>query len=271
MASSYLLAFLRAYGKTPLVLAELTRAGETYRYALSRRDYVWGGFTWRASTLDFNELTYSQEIKKDDFTLLNFLKADADFAAVTGERDDPLRLTLRRGFVGVDEFIVVYKGALSTIVPHRTSVDLVFSSWSKALSRREDGFVATRQCPWRVYSSRCGLDQEAYASSGTVTAYDAGIVSIAAAAGEADGFFAGGLIRFDGDQRMIVKHVGASLWLTGSFPRLADAVLSAGSAAVELFPGCDKSATTCRDRFNNIEHNGSFPIMSDNPFTTRMN
>ena len=268
---SYLLAFLRAYGKTPIVLVEFERAGVTYRYALAKRDYLWNGQTWRASSLDFSELNYTDEIKKDDFTLKNLLRDDPDFPDLTAVRDDPLKLTLRRGFVGVEEFIVVYKGQLSSTIPHRASVDLVFSSWSKALSRREAGFVAGRQCPWRLYSSQCGVNRATYATAGTATTYDAGVVTIGAASAQADGYYAGGLVQFDDDFRMIVRHVGSSLTLSGSFPRLADAVEGSGAAAVTIFPGCDKSLTTCRNRFNNIARNGSFPVMSDNPFTTRMN
>lgn len=268
---SYLLAFLRAYGKTPIVLVEFERAGSVFRYALARRDYTWNGQTWRASTLDFSELTYSDEIKKDDFTLKNLLRDDPDFADLMAVRDDPLKLTLRRGFVGVEEFIVVYKGKLSSSIPHRKSVDLIFSSWSKALSRREAGFVAGRQCPWRLYSPECGVDKAAFAIAGTATTYDAAVITVAAAAGQADGYFAGGLVEFGDDARMIVRHVGSSLTLSGKFPRLSDAIAGSGAAAVTIYPGCDKSLTTCRDRFNNIARNGSLPLMSDNPFTTRMN
>lgn len=268
--ASYLLALLSAYGKTPIILVELSRGASVYRYGLTRRDYSWGGFTWRASPLDFDELNYSDEIKKDDFTLKNLPRDDPDFSELTAESDEPLKLKLRRGFAGVEEFIVVYMGTLASTRPHRKTVDLVFSSWGKALSRKAEGFVAMRQCPWRLYSPDCGVNQTSFGAEATATVYEGGIVTVAEAAGQADGFYTGGLIGFGTDQRMIVKHVGAELTLTSSFSRLADAITADGSAGVLIFPGCDKSLTTCRDRFNNIEHNGSFPVMSDNPFTTRM-
>ncbi len=99
-----------------------------------------------------------------------------------------------------------------------------------------------------------------------VTAYDAGVVTVTEGSDEANGFYSGGIIKFGDDTRTISKHVGDSLTLVGSFPALAAEIADSGTASVTIAPGCDKSTSTCLDRFDNIKHHLGFPVMRDNPF-----
>lgn len=259
-------SLLAAYGKRPIWLVALTRGAAVARYTLGARRVVYDGETYAASALSFEELNYSADIRKDDLTLDGFPLSDAATQALIAAGRTPLDLQLFRSFEGAAEVVVAYQGRLSNLKFRRRSVSLVFSSWAEDLTRRSPGAVAQRQCPWRLYSAECGVVRASFESSETASAYDDAVVSVAGAAGEPDGYFTGGILTFGGEERTIEKHLGAALTLSAGFTALADAIVSAGSVPVTLAAGCDKSATTCRDRFDNIARHGGFIAMTDDPF-----
>lgn len=267
---SFLSQLARTYGKRPVWLAEIARGSEAWRYRLGTPAYEFGGEAYAASPLSFEGITYSSEIRKDDFTLDGFPLSDPGTQALIGAAEVPTTLVLRRGFEGDPEVVIAYRGRLSAVKPGRRTYSLVWGSWSVDASRRGDGFVAQRQCPWRLYGPDCAAAQAAHEVAGMVTAYAGGVATVAAAAGLPDGTYAGGLLRLGADQRTIVRHVGPSLTLGGGFPALAAEVAAAGSAAVQIARGCDKSTATCASVFANIANFGGLPKMTDNPIERRV-
>lgn len=259
-------SLLAAYGKRPIWLAALTRGATVTRYRLGRGDIYYDGNTYTGSGLTFDELNYSQDIRKDDFTLENFALSDAATQALIAAGRSPLTIQLLQGFEGAAEFVVAYQGRLSNLKFGKRQVALVFSSWADDLSPRSPGAVAQRLCPWRLYGDECGVTQASFESSETASAYADAVVTVAGAAGEADGYYTGGLLTFGGEARTIEVHAGTSLTLSAGFPALADDITSAGSASVIIAAGCPKSPTVCRDRFSNIAAHGGFSAMTRDPF-----
>lgn len=123
-----------------------------------------------------------------------------------------------------------------------------------------------RQCGRVLYMPGCNVDPASYRTQGTVTAITGNQFSIAAAAGQPDGFFNGGYLWWqmpDGrkDSRMIIGHVGDLVTLNAVMP-----AVSVGDA-VELYPGCPHTIAVCESRFGNHENNGAFMFTPNvNPF-----
>ena len=130
---------------------------------------------------------------------------------------------------------------------------------------------------FRVYGRGCGLDIAFHWQSGAVTETSAGgaVVTIPAAAGEADGWYRGGVLRFGLQLGFITGHAGAMIALSRPMPELAAALaapeLDAESGdplpvMVDLAPGCDLRPATCADKFGNLANFGGFPeIPGRNP------
>lgn len=267
---SILANLLSVYGKRPIWLAEMTRGATVYRFRLGKPAIVYDGESFAASPLSFDELNYAADIRKDDFTLDGFALSNATTQALIAAGRTPLELRMIRGFEGSTEFVVSYIGRLSNLRFHmeddRRDVSLVFSSWGDDLSVGSPGPVAGRQCPWRLYSADCAVVEASFTDAATASAYASGVVTVAAAAGEASGYYTGGILTYAGESRTIEKHAGSALTLSSGFTALAAQIAGSGSAAVSIAAGCDKSLTTCRDRFSNIANNGSLPAMTDDPF-----
>lgn len=123
-----------------------------------------------------------------------------------------------------------------------------------------------RQCDHVLYGPRCGVAPASYRVQGTVATITGNQFSIAAAAGQADGYFNGGYLWWqlaDGrkDARMLIGHVGDLVTLAAVMP-----AVSVGDA-VELYPGCDHTIDLCDSRFGDSDNNGGFMFTPDtNPF-----
>ena len=68
-----------------------------------------------------------------------------------------------------------------------------------------------------------------------------------------DHYYAGGIIKYGTSRYWIAEHTGSTLITYKSAPDLAVGLI------VEITPGCDRTTTTCREVFRNIERFGGFP------------
>lgn len=268
---SILAGYRQTFGRRPIILVEITRGSDAYRYHMGRKDVVFNGEVFSASPLMFEGVTYSAESKKDDLTINNFPLSSQDTLDIMQDGGERTKLVLYKMFDGIEGHVVFYQGYMTSTKTGRKTASFVFASWSVDASVRGDGYVAQRQCPWRLYSSLCGVDKGDFDVPGTVTSMSRNnIVSVAAADLAEDGYFSGGMLEFGTQSRTIIRHVGPLLTLSGSFPALRNEMENSGSASVLIYPGCDKSNVTCRDRFNNIDRHLGFAMMNDNPFVRRV-
>lgn len=154
-----------------------------------------------------------------------------------------------------------WKGRLSNIKPVKNRLTLSFESVFTSL--RRPGLRARYQkvCRHVLYNRGCSLDPESFATVGQCSAVVSNIVTVPEAAGEANGYFTGGMIRAPDDLlAFIIDHTGSTLTLQRPFDSLW------GGVAVTIYPGCNRLRQTCLDKFSNLDNFGGFPwIPSRNP------
>ena len=118
-------------------------------------------------------------------------------------------------------------------------------------------------CRHALYLNGCNVNRELYKVDDEVYSVSRGIVvNSPRAILKPDGYYTGGMIvTRQGVSRFITKHVGAELEMARPIRGLAT------GANITIYPGCDHLLTTCHNKFNNLDNNGSFPfIPSRNPF-----
>ena len=82
-----------------------------------------------------------------------------------------------------------------------------------------------------------------------------------------DGIFSfGSLMWIDGPRAGIVERV---LMSTGNSVTLAESVAVPAPVVVELYEGCDRQLSTCRDRFANVANFRGEPHLPGNDLLTR--
>jgi len=163
------------------------------------------------------------------------------------------------------EDIVLYIGVLQKMNANffkgTMDIDLVteVSLQENVVPRRTYG----RSCSWELGGSECGVDLGSYQETVNVDTLTINGVELTHPnfANYANGFFENGMAKHDLDEYIfIVKHVGDTITLMTRFQQLDQA------NTLTVFAGCDKQASTCRDKFNNICNFSGFPYMpSNNP------
>lgn len=166
-----------------------------------------------------------------------------------------------------DTWAAGWKGRL--IGAQLTGAEIVLEFESVLTSARRMGLPArvTRSCNHAVYSRGCGLNRDDWHVAGTVTAINGYVLTVAAAAGEADGWYLGGMIEYDGALRWIVGHAGNQLTLLRPFRALAEDLADNGPVAVKIYPGCDRTKETCHTKFDNLPNRLGFDWLPErSPF-----
>ena len=129
--------------------------------------------------------------------------------------------------------------------------------------------VVQRPCRHALYHTGCGLSLAAFQVAGTATAVAGNTITVTEAAAQADGYYAGGIISFNGRLMMITKHAGTAITMVSALEGLAAEIAGAGSADVLIAPGCSLTMATCASRFSNLDNFGGFPWIDENPFDGR--
>jgi len=129
--------------------------------------------------------------------------------------------------------------------------------------------VVQRPCRHALYNQGCNLNIADWEIPGTATDYTAPVLTVTEAGEQADGYFSGGIVTWNGNRQFIIKHSGTSLTLLAALPGLSDDIDASGSSYVSIAPGCNLSMATCKDRFDNLDNYGGFPWMSDSPWDGR--
>jgi uncharacterized phage protein (TIGR02218 family) len=116
------------------------------------------------------------------------------------------------------------------------------------------------QCPYSIYSKECGVDIKSYRKKAKVTAVtDTNTVQIDIPF--EDGYYtAGGMEWISGPLAGQATQIMASqsntivyMSATNTAPRIGDVAY--------IYPGCDKTPTTCKNKFNNFSRNRATPYV----------
>lgn len=253
---------LSIFGGKPVELYEFSDGVTAWRYTSQARDVTWGGFAWTGASIARADIRESQELAKANISL-EFPLNHAFAGQLIGYPSEyVVTVTIRRGHLNDpdEEFIVIWKGGVAMAKGAGNRIVLECSTDAAALRRAGLRRRYSKGCVYSLYGEQCGVEKDDFAVPGTVAGLAGNVISVAAAAGFDDGYFAGGMVEAGGYFRMITDHAGASLSLLWPFRNLAV------SDAVTLYPGCDRTDGTCNDRFDNLLNAGSFRHMpDDNP------
>ena len=181
----------------------------------------------------------------------------------------PLTLTIF-SYSKADGVAVEWKGRLSALSPENSTMGLVFESVFTSMRRNGLRMAYQIGCPYALYGVGCGLDKEDFATVTDVTDVAANVITATDAASFADGYFTGGIFKDNaGNMRFITDHTGDQITLIRPIVPPIQYVSDNGYTGLSgtLYPGCDRSVSTCDAKFSNLLNFGGFPFMpDDNPF-----
>lgn len=249
----------------PVELYTFAQGTQFWRFTTAPDTGTYAGSEYVPSSITRDRIKQTSDVLKDSLKL-EFPRGDAFANQFLGFAPDIVTtVTVMRGHVGDNEFIPYWKGRVIAAVASGNKIELACESVFSSI--RRPGLRARYEltCRHALYAARCGVTPEALQVVGTVSAASGVTISVPAAAGFADGYFTGGMVKApDESARFIAAHSGGVL--TVQRP-LAGLVVG---ATVRLYPGCDHLRSTCAGKFNNLDNFGGFPwIPIRNPYDGR--
>lgn len=248
-----------AHGANPVWLYAFTQGAVVTRYTNQPEDVVYGGNTYAALAISHGEIDLNGDLSKDELSVT--LPPSAwSLPYVSDVMDQETTLLIHKGHATDPdgEFVEWWDGAVGGGELKGASVVLACVSIRSLM--RQPGLRRRIQkpCPHVHYGRGCWLDRADFAQAASLTAMSGVVLTVPAAAGFADNHFRGGQVAEPGGVlRWIIGHVGTQLTLLRPFgPAVFAALAGAGSLAVTLYPGCDRTEATCNTVFDNLDNCG---------------
>ena len=103
-------------------------------------------------------------------------------------------------------------------------------------------------CNLQVFSDRCGLNKADYKETATLSSLSSNGLTLTSTdfSAFADGYFSLGYVVFGDHKRVVTEHEGSTVNIQFAIYGLT------GTDSVDIYPGCDRLMTTCRDKYNNL-------------------
>jgi len=243
-------------------LYDFTRGQGRWFFNTSELDVVYAGHTFVPAPITRDRIKVTDDLFKNGISLS--FPRDHEFASqyLGVAPDEVTTLQILRGHLSDpdDEFIVYWKGRVVGAEASENKLDLECESIYTSIRRPGLRARFELNCRHVLFQKGCNLDRELFRTEGVVTSVDGELISVDTASTKPDGFFTGGMVIVNGITRFITSHVGDFITLS----RPLD--MDVGSDII-LYPGCDHTLATCKNKFHNLVNNGSFPfIPTRNPF-----
>lgn len=259
---SYLSREQSAYDGHPLELYRFALGGEQWLFTSAAHEVAYGSDLYQPVFIKRGGFTKGGDTRKSTIEIEVAASNPVALLFRTGWLAATMIVTIFRHHHGDSEFSVLWKGRItgcrwSGSVATLTS-DSVFTLFRRAGLRR----VYQIGCPHALYDQGCRLDAASWQVDSTITTVSGNQLVIAGAGAYPDGYFVGGMLLAGAEYRLITAHSGTSITLVDAVP----SALAGG--AVSLWPGCDRSTSTCNSRFNNLDNYGGLPFLpKKNPFS----
>lgn len=248
------------YDSIPTKLYEFTLASRTWRYASGEQNVAHNGAVYLGIPISDSGMSQSGEIDGDDFTVT--LPASAEFTQLF--RGTPpsqfIRVLVRQANRGEEDAPIIWAGLVKN--GRRTNVaefQVTCRLLTASLNRLGVRLAWARGCHHALYDRRCRVDKQLFAVVAQISGVDGSGFSAPVSSLGRD-YLTGGFIEFNGvggvlDRRAIESHEGTRIVLLGSADGLTNGM------SVTLYPGCDRTSSTCELKFNNLSNYGGFDRM----------
>lgn len=260
---------------TPFFLYQFSIGGTVYRYSDHPEDLTFDSQLWLSRAINHSEVKQTNELSKNSLNVELPLGDSFTDLFVGWSPEEIVSFTLYRGHIGETEYLVYWKGR---VTGHKLKDEVLeFNCESIFTSLRRSGVRAryVRTCRHSLYGRGCNLDKANFAITMTMASNSGLDLTVPDATGYADGWFTSGIVEFpDGSYRSIRSHVGDQISISRASRYLIDNQFgwglswgnSWGGMKLILYPGCDRTIVTCKDKFNNLLNQGGFKwIPTKNP------
>lgn len=255
-----------AAGGQPFELYEFANSAGTIYY--TSRAEVWhdGGIIYWPLAITRSSLRQGESVPKDAVTLTVARGSDLAQALMALAVGEVTTVTIKRTHAGLDpgEAVTVWKGRITGQAPEEEKYVVAAESIYTSIRRQGLSMKFELTCVWPLYGTGCGVNRQLYRTDVSVAVVDG--VSVQLSGSFSAGYLTGGILEHEGAGRFIKAQSGVdTVTIARTLPDLAT------GDTVSVYPGCDHTVDTCRNKFGNLNNYLGFPwIPKQNPFDGRI-
>ncbi len=258
---------------TPFELYEFVYGNTVYRYNTTASEIEAEGLWYSPAPLSRGDFSLTGDARRSqlvinapsNFIIAQFLKA--------GMPASPILVTIKkkhlRSSYSDSDIMTEWIGRIIFAEWAHSGVKLHCESYYTSIQGNTNTRYYNYLCTHTLFSEPCKVNKENYKITALVSAINGTNITAPTFAAKPDRYFTGGYLIFNeastGLQhtRHINEHSGDTIELTNQIPEL-----SVGDNVI-VYPGCDHTHSTCKNKFNNVLNFGGFPwIPTRNPFTS---
>lgn len=251
----------------PIRLYQFVRGPLRYCYTTADRAVTVNSQTFATCQISDNGVSFTGQSQADVLTIT--LPADSEIANMYQglPPSDEVTCTIWDWHYAADDYIVKYVGTVMSC-KYTDAYTAEITVWSLAASLERPGLRLSyqRSCPHALYDNNCKVDEQNYKVTGSIATVSGVTIDVSAASAYPDGWFTAGYVEWELTQgimerRGITLHAGLTLTILGGVYGLT------AGLAVNLYPGCVRTAETCNTKFDNLPNYGGVPMLpGDSPF-----
>jgi len=236
-------------------------------YTSSHRNIDYGGRTYLAQLIKRGDISLHSNSLKTQLQITTALTNEFARQYIKGPIEHRVSLTIyRRHSVESSDWVTYWKGYVKAVGFKPSSVEIVCTLNTLALSRAGLMLKYSRRCGVPLYSPRCTIlktDPDFY-RDGTITAISGPYITATVFGTKNDGWFSGGIFKEDTGLALqkIISHSGTRIKVS----RAVDD-LEVGNT-FRAWTGCNHSRTECRTKFSNeLNYQGQPYLPDKNPMS----
>lgn len=240
-----------------------------YKFVLGEREWRFNssanevmtldGKLWVAAAISHSELRQNGDASAESLTIqCPTTIAPVQLYMLTPPSNSVL-ITIFQKDAQDDEFIVIYSGEVSQVNPSEPAMSVMTcETISSTLRRRGLRIGWQRSCPYPLYDElTCKVSKTAHGVAGTIGSINGFNIEFSGVS--LPDRFAGGFIEWTHpvkglEFRAVEEQSGNTLRMFGTTIDLY------AGLAITVYPGCDRSPTSCQS-FNNYDNYGGAPLM----------
>lgn len=247
----------------PLALYRFTLGETVWRYTSADHDVMLqDGTVWSSVAISDEGIKQSGEAASDAMNITAPITIGPVQVHLTTPPAQAIQIVILRTHVGSTDVSAAWAGEVMQVNPV-TPGQARLTCETTAVSMRREGLRLSwqRTCPYALYDPiTCKVPKAAYATSIIVVAKSGFTLGVQGASIHPDGWFNGGFLQWQHpvrgtEYRGISWHVGDTLTIFGTVDDIYEGLRATA------YPGCSRTVSSCRDKFNNLVNYGGVPHM----------
>lgn len=248
----------------PIQFYRFTLGSTIWTYTSADQDLVVSGQTWLSTPITDDGIKQTGEAQSEQMSITAPDDVGPAVVYATSPPSADIKVEILRMHEGMTTLRICFVGTVVQVgYPHPGQCLISVQTMSATMRRTGLRICYQRACPYALYDTQtCRADKTAHALPGFIRSINGYVINVDEAIESTDNVFAGGFLEWQhpvrGTQRIMIE---SSLGTGGALTIFDDVQELNVGMPITVYPGCDKTPTTCQTVFNNYVNYGGFEFM----------